>query len=89
MTEANEQTVEDGGRTLASGSGGGHRFKAIRASIGEGEAHAQVIRVSLAEDLTLRDLDALLDRLPEGGRRRRDCACLPTRDRRFSGRSPT
>lgn len=67
MTEADEQTVDAASKAVEAGAAGDHRFKAIRASVGEGEASAQVIRVSLAENLTLGDLGELLGRLPEGG----------------------
>jgi len=66
MTEADEQTVEEAGRTV-NGAAATHRFKAIRARVAEGTASAQVVRVSLAEDYTLHELPVVLGRLPEGG----------------------
>jgi len=67
MTEANEQTVEEAGRTVNGRPRAEHRFKAIRATVAEGTASAQVVRISLAEDFTLHDLPAVLGQLPEGG----------------------
>jgi len=67
MTEAEEQTVDAASKAAEAGAAGNHAFKAIRASVGEGEASAQVIRVALAENFTLGDLHELLGRLPEGG----------------------
>jgi hypothetical protein len=67
MTEANEQTVEEGTRTLGGTKPGGHSFKAIRAAVADGEASAEVVRATFANDYTFRDLNELLGRLPEGG----------------------
>ncbi len=67
MTESDEQTVDQArAKVDRSAQAGGHGFKAIRASIASGNASAQVLRTTFQEDYTLRDLRAVLDRLPEG-----------------------
>jgi len=67
MTESNEESVEQATAALNQKAQGRHPFKAIRASIANGEAAAQVLRVTFDEDFTLRDVDTVLRRLPEGG----------------------
>lgn len=67
MTESNEESVEQAKAALDQKPRGGHAFKAIRASIAGGEASAQVVRVAFTEDFTLRDVETVLKRLPEGG----------------------
>lgn len=67
MTESNEESVEDGTATLNQHSRARHPFKAIRASIANGEASAQVVRIALEENFTFRDVGVVLGRLPEGG----------------------
>lgn len=67
MTESNEESVEQATATLHQRPQGGHNFKAIRATIANGEASAQVVRAAFDQDFTLRDVEAVLKRLPEGG----------------------
>jgi hypothetical protein len=67
MTESNEESVDQAKAALNRKAGSGHAFKAIRASVADGEARAQVVRVAFAQDYTLRDVDTVLKRLPEGG----------------------
>ncbi len=67
MTESNEDTVDQATAALKEKPGERHAFKAIRASIANGEAAAQVIRVAFGEDFTSGDVDVVLKRLPEGG----------------------
>ncbi len=67
MTESDEDSVEQATAALSQKPQGRHAFKAIRASIANGEQRAQVVRVAFDEDFTLRDVDRVLGRLPEGG----------------------
>ncbi len=71
MTESDEQTVDDARARLQDG---GHAFKAIRAVITPAQSLASVTRLQLAEDLTYRDLDHLLRRVPEDARANRRLA---------------
>jgi hypothetical protein len=67
MTESNEESVEQATAALNQRPQGRHPFKAIRASVANGEASAQVVRVAFDEAFTLRDVEKVLGRLPEGG----------------------
>lgn len=75
MTEAEEQSIEQARVNLGS-TNATHSFKAIRSWIQDGTAQSTVSHMKLAEDFTYRDVDVLLQRIPqEAGRVRR--LCLP------------
>lgn len=67
MTESDEQTAE-AARASVQQAGGRHPFKAIRATVANGEAVADVLRVTFADNFTFRDLNSVLSRLPAEGR---------------------
>jgi hypothetical protein len=67
MTESAEQSVDQARAALDGQRGAQHAFKAIRATVADGAATAQVIRVLFDQDFTLRDVEGVLTRLPEGG----------------------
>jgi len=63
MTESDEKTIEEAQVQIGQTAHGGHRFKAIRASVINGEANTEIIRLALAERLTYRDAGTILARL--------------------------
>jgi hypothetical protein len=68
MTEGEEQSIQQA-RANVSVSNGKHSFKAIRSRILDGTAHSSVSYMKLDEDFTYRDVDALLQRVPQDGAR--------------------
>ncbi len=66
MTQADERSIEQARRNLGR-STGTHAFRAIRCRLGQGEARSTVIHLSLPEDFSFRDVNALLARLPQTG----------------------
>ncbi len=68
MTESEEETVDQARAAIdRPEQRSRYGFKAIRASIAGGDATAEVVRVAFDENYTLRDVRAVLERLPEGG----------------------
>ncbi len=64
MTEAEEQSIQQARASIAL-SNARHSYKAIRARIEDGTSHSSVNYMKLDEDFTYRDLDALLQRVPQ------------------------
>jgi hypothetical protein len=64
MTESDEATAKEAEARVTAEPDGRYGFKAIRAVVTGDEARATVMRLALAENLTYRDLPALLRRLP-------------------------
>jgi hypothetical protein len=71
MTEAEEQSIQQA-RTNVSASNAKHSFKAIRAHMADGISRSSVSYMKLAEDFTYRDVDALLQQVPQDGMRVRN-----------------
>jgi hypothetical protein len=68
MTEAEEQSIEQA-RTNLERSGETHSYKAIRSRVQGGIAQSSVSYMKLAEDYTYREVDTLLQRVPQEGAR--------------------
>lgn len=66
MTQADEQSIKQAD-VGTSRTGNMHTFKAIRCRLNGGEAQSTIIRMSLAEDFTYRNVDDRLSRIPETG----------------------
>jgi hypothetical protein len=66
MTESDEDSAEAAKTSLERK--GKYPFKAIRATVLNREATADVLRIAFADNFTLRDVETVLARLPEGGR---------------------
>ncbi len=68
MTEAEEQSITQA-RASVSSSTATHSFKSIRSRVLDGTAHSCVNYLKLPEDYTYREVQTLLQRVPnEGGR---------------------
>ncbi len=68
MTESEEQSIAQA-RASVSSSNSTHSFKSIRSRIQDGTAHSSVNYMRLPEDFTYREVETLLQRIPnEGGR---------------------
>lgn len=64
MTEAEEQSVEQASINISS-STALHSFKAISANIQDGKAQSRVSYMKLTHDYTYREVDALLQSIPQ------------------------
>ncbi|HUL72885.1 MAG TPA: hypothetical protein VLT86_07275 [Vicinamibacterales bacterium] len=64
MTQSDEQTVEHARESLAATSSAARAYKAIRATVADGYSNSEVVRLFESADLTYRDLETLLARLP-------------------------
>lgn len=68
MTQSDEETMDDATTNITTATeGGGHPYKAVRATFADGQTSTEIFRLSLNEDLTYRDLGALLAHLPPEG----------------------
>lgn len=68
MTESSEATIQDADRRTSGAGAGRYRFQAIRSFVESQDARAATHLITLADDLTYRDLEQLLARVPtEGG----------------------
>jgi hypothetical protein len=72
MTQSDEQTIERAKDSMsAAAQGAGYSYRAIRATIADGYSNTEVVRLLESQELTYRDLDRLLARLPPPGELRR------------------
>lgn len=71
MTASEEETIEQATAQVRESSSAKHIFKAIRGSLTKEEALTEIFQLALIDDLTYRDVDALLLRLPPPGNPRR------------------
>src|SRR5262249_27495273 len=74
MKQSNEESVADAEAGLGKEGQGGYVFRAIQAAAGNGESRAAVTTVRVANDMTFRDIDALLALINAGGRTSEDRA---------------
>jgi hypothetical protein len=66
MTEAEEQSIEQA-RSNLERSGAVHSYKAIHSRLQDGTVQSSISYMKLAEDFTYREVDALLQRVPQEG----------------------
>lgn len=67
MTRSDEQSVEEAQARLRASPHDGQAFSAIRAVVTPTESHAWVTQLRVAEDYTYRDLEGVLQRVPDAG----------------------
>jgi hypothetical protein len=67
MTQSDEQEIADATATLGTGTTRSHPYKAVRATRRGSEGSTEVLRLLVDDNLTYRNLDALLERLPPQG----------------------
>jgi hypothetical protein len=64
MTQSDEESIDDATATLSTGVDPVHPFKAIRARQSGAATRTEIFRVLTDKDLTYRDVNQVLDRLP-------------------------
>ncbi len=71
MTASDEETMEEATTNVSQNGNAKHIFKVIRGSLTSDQAVMEILRVAVVENLTYRDVDVLLNRLPPPGPTRR------------------